>query len=361
MKKRQLVGVIGAVIAIGAVIWLWHGAVQRKENAAQGQAQGGQTEVEQVTGRNAVPVQSAKPETRFSMVFRPHIGSDTQGSITLKESGGGYMMISCERPGDTMMMSLGGFLGGGGRSETTIGTGEGSEIRFVGTFETAQGKVTGDSASRLVFRKADGDWAYVCGLGQYEEAGNVTRLGYDRTIVSCLGLLKSDDPILREGAARDLGRLCTLRDAVRVVPRLIEMLKDSSASIRRGTIEALGLIGTADAASALQIALVEELDKTTKEFIEEALGFCAAYSILGESGAVAEPPEAGLDRLVRDSNTGKAKLNDWFTDNVGRRIATRPQEAAAALEKASGSSNAQVVRLADMLKSDVKTPGEERQ
>ena len=359
MKKSNLLITIAIVAGIIFAIWVWDMAVSRNSNS------GSYTVDETELQKSGWKLQSHKPvikEKRFSMVFRPGNGSDSVGSITLKAAGNGYMLISTERPGDAMMMSLGGmFGGGGGGMQTTIGTADGSEIRFVGTFETTNGIVTGEQGSRLVFRKADGDWVYVSGIGQYEEQGNITKLGHDRTVESCLDLLKSEDPILREGGARDLGRLCRSDDADYVIPQLVAMLKDSSVYVRRGVIEGLGLIGTSEAEISLQAGLAEEMDKTTREFFEEALSFCAAYAILCEPATASIPSEVGLDRLLgksasedKNSSDSKKELSGWIEDNLVRRVADHKEEALVSLEKAVASSNIRIAQAALIIKTSLE-------
>lgn len=362
MKTTRILMVLAVIGGIALAVWVWQTAVQKRQNSENHPRVSIEDQTQSASGpTKEVSLKPPKKEERFSMIYRPSIGSDTIGSITLKNTGTGYTLISTERPGDTMMMTLDAMSGG---MQTIIGTGDGSEIRFIGTFKTDQGVVTGEKNSRLSFRKADGDWAYVSGLGQYEEQGKVTKLGYNRTVESCLDLLKSEDPILREGGARDLGRLCTVKDARRVVPQLAVMLKDSSVPTRRGAIEGLGLIGTDDATTVLQAAYAGETDKITKEYFEESLGFCAAYSILGESSASVKPPDAGLDRLLGKADKGKKSSSDskkkWVIDNLIRRVAEHQQEALMALDKATASKNPKIVAVAALIKKAIQPSAKEK-
>ena len=365
MKKSHLVGLVGAIVVIGALAWLWHAAVQRKQDTRQEQAQGGQAAPSKMASMTRAHHEPAEV-TRFAVTFRPTPSSDKTGSATYA----GQSIRRTERPGDKLLIQMEGmgflFVGTGSMfGGHYFHVGDGSEIRFVDTYRTESAAFKGEADGRLVFRKSEGDWAYVCGLGQYEEEGTVTKLGHNRTVASCLELLKSDDAILREGGARDLGRLSTPEDAAKVVPRLIETLRDSSAFVRRGAIEGLGLIGTTEACAALQVELANERDETTKEYIEEALGFCAAYAVLRDPGAAAEPPEAGLDRLVgkpdAEDKGKEQELNDWVAVNLNRRIALRSQEAAHALEEASASTNPKIARLAPLLKPLTQTVPEKGQ
>jgi len=338
--RRWYFAAAATLIVLLVIIWVWPAPFISKLVSESNSSR---------EDHDGLETQSVKDvpiiEKRFSMVFRPSFGTDTEGSITLEATGDGYMLLSCERPGDKMMMSLGGLFGGGGTSETTIGIGEGSEVRFVGTFSTSFGSVTGDEGSRLVFRKADGDWAYICGRGRYEEDSIITELGKSRSVESCLQLLNNNDPILREGGARDLGRLGYSGNVARVVPKLAGLLRDSSSYVRRGAIEGLGLIGTAEAKETLQAAYMEEVDSLTIEYLEEALGFCAAYSIMRVSGASEQPPEIGLTRL-----SAKEELGDWVTDNLVQRMADHRQSTLAILEEAISSTDLKIAQAARQIK-----------
>lgn len=258
-----------------------------------------------------------------------------------------------ERPGDSMTFGLGALMGG--NAQPQIATGTGSEIRFVGTIQGDGLKIIGAQGSRLVFRKVKGKlWAYVSGLGSYQSHGKLTKLGYDRTVDSCLALLKSRDPILREGAARDLGRLTTSRDAARVVSRLMALLErpDPSVAVRRGAIEGLGLIGTRQAGAFLRSRDSTAKDETTRKFIHEALGFCAAYALLGEPDASAKPDQAGLAYLLTlDGSPGS-----WFADNLRRRTATHRKQAMAALARAEKSDTPGMVHAAKLIEAMLINP-----
>jgi hypothetical protein len=331
MKATRILVVFVFTLIVAASAWIW----QTRFHKNQGNSNQVHITTEEIAGETSGPAEESSSaqqpkEDPFSMGFRPDFGSDTTGSITLYGFSDGFnMMFVTERPGDNLIMSLGGMFGGGGQGmQTMIGTGEGSEIRFIGRFRTDYGLIRGERDTRLAFRKVFGGWRYVSGRGEYKEEYKVIRLGHNRTVDSCLDLLNSEDPIFREGAARDLGRLCTDKDYDRVVPQLAAMLRDSSIHIRRGAIEGLGLIGTSEATVLLLAAYEEETDHTTKGYFEEALGFCAAYSIMNEQDAPAEPPAVGLERLLRNG-----KLGNWVTDNLKRRITDRQQEVSIALEK----------------------------
>jgi hypothetical protein len=257
------------------------------------------------------------------------------------------------------MMTLGGFSGSGGSVSTVIGSGDGSEIRFVGKHDTYNGTLTGEKDSRLCFRKSQGDWVYVCGLGQYEEDGKIKRLGFDRTVNSCLSLLSGSDEILREGAARDLGRLTGTKDMTRVVPKLKSLLTDPSLFVRRGAAEGLGLIGSPDCFRALKDALPNETDKNTKEYIEEALTICAAYVLMDEPAAAGIPMEEAVEIYSQKEETKttegtkeektKAILGGWAQEMVKLRAKPHMQEVLKSLVIKKSSTTVKVANAAEKL------------
>lgn len=286
-------------------------------------------------------------ESRFSVPLPIANGNPNfVGSITMAgRQGSSRVTYENERPGDGVGYGIGPIAGMGmGGLHPLVATGVGSEIRFLGTVEGKGWTIMAARGGRLVFRKIEGDrWAYVSGLGSYQSHGRLTRLGYDRTEASCLRLLKSKDPVLREGAARDLGRLTTARDAGLVVTRLEPLLADSSAAVRRGAIEGLGLIGTSVGTPPTAYELLlnayswdDPAKLTTRDkFILEALGFCAAYSLLGEPYAKAKPASLGEAYLL----TLYGAKGRWFADNLSRRIAAHRNRAMTALARAEKSSD----------------------
>jgi hypothetical protein len=361
MKKSKIVTIISTTCVIVLFIWIWHLGVKRRQNA---DSQSGIIEEISTLPRVAKPILPVEPkkEKRFSIIFRPSMKCDDVGSITYLNGD----VQSTERPGDEIIiqmeiMGLKTYPSAMGQIASGINfTGEGSEIRFAAEYISEINIIKAESYQRLSFRKIDGDWAYVSGLGQYEEQGKVTRLGHNRTVESCLELLKNEDPILREGGARDLGRLCTPKDAPIVVPCLIDMLKDSSNFVRRGAIEGLGLIGTAIACQFLQDCYGKEQDKLTKEYLEEALSFCAAFSLLGEKDSIAVPPETGLERIIGKNEKKlksdcKWKINAWIADNIQRRVNPHLQESLSAIDKNIESTNKKVAQAAVLIREAIQS------
>jgi hypothetical protein len=249
------------------------------------------------------------------------------GGLTLfdREHPSGW---ASERPGDVIEVRV--FRSALSGPETTeVCNNEGSELRFMGTRSAPGITITTEPGVRLCFRKTKEGWVYLSGLGRidYGDYGTTAqvlrgfgtndpgtpgargpktlRLGYDRTVASCLKALSSDDPSVREGNARDLGRLAAAQETADVTPKLAMLLKDGAPAVRRGAAEALGLLGVPAGIPALREAAASEADKTTKAYFQEAL---AVYG----GTALFDPPRLpvlGTDesaRLYTEGSSGWA-------------------------------------------------------
>jgi hypothetical protein len=294
-------------------------------------------------------------ETRFVLPFsiKDEFAFNSVGSITIKEvAGSGVNLLVTERPGDSISVSF-----GGGGLGSTVPTGEGSEIRFSGTHNLGDGELSVAKGSRVCLKKSQGKWVYVCGLGEYVAQGKTVRLGYNRTVDSCLTLLAKDDAILREGAARDLGRLTKPADVARVVPRLIALLKDTSPSLRRGAAEGLGLIGSQDAFAALNEALATETDKLTRGYLEEALAICGGIALVGDPLAAKMTDEEAADLFLGKSGSGKKDKTSeggWKVEMLAVRIKPREADAMKKLADKAASSTVKVSEAASTLQEQLK-------
>ncbi|MGH9838432.1 MAG: HEAT repeat domain-containing protein [Blastocatellia bacterium] len=292
-------------------------------------------------------------ETRFIIPFSVRSGSDTVGSITIAASvNPSVAILSTERPGDSIMFSLG--LGGPGQE---IATGEGSEIRFSGKHSLGDGELTVAEGSRVCLKKSQGEWVYVCGLGEYVAGGKTYRLGYNRTVDSCLTLLAKDDTILREGVARDLGRLTKPADVSRVVPKLVALLKDSSPVLRRGAAEGLGLIGSQDAFAALKQALATETDELTGKYLEEALAICGGIALVGDPLAAKMTDDEAADLFLGKSHSdkkAKTSKGGWKVEMLAPRIKLREADAMKTLTDKVASPATKVSEAASTLQAQLK-------
>lgn len=294
-------------------------------------------------------------ETRFIIPFSVRNGSNAVGSVTMKAvtENRGLVSLTGERPGDSISFSV----GESGLWGSSIATGEGSEIRFSGKLSIGDGELTVAEGSRVCLKKSQGEWVYVCGLGEYVAGGKTYRLGYNRTIDSCLALLAKNDMILREGAARDLGRLTKPADVSRVVPKLVVLLKDSSPALRRGTAEGLGLIGSQDAFAALKEALATETDKLTIEYLEEALAICGGIALVGDPLAAKMTDDEAADLFLGKSHSekkDKTSKGGWKVEMLAARIKLREADAMKTLTDKAASHATKVSEAASTVQAQLK-------
>jgi len=215
-----------------------------------------------------------------------------------------------------------------------LGVGEGSELRVRVYWDTSALSVSVAGASRVCFRKFEGGWTYLCGRGQVKcPDGTVIQLGDKRTVDSCLDLLSSPDAILREGGARDLGRLTGDADVVRVAPRLAALLNDTVPFVRRGAAEGLGLIGRQECAVWLKAAAATEQEELTKEYVAEALALCGGNVLIGDPNA----PDLSVSEAAQLYSEGRT---GWADDMLSQRIQARAPVAAQTLISRLDSADA---------------------
>lgn len=301
------------------------------------------------------PASQPRMEPRFVLPFNETKGIEKSGSITLSGNGTGTVFLT-ERPGDGILFKLNPT----GVSEQMIATGERSQLRFSGRTSIGEAVLTAARGSRLCFRKSKGEWVYVCGLGEYAERGKVRLLGSDRTVDSCLAMLAGDDAILREGAARDLGRLTTQADAPRVIPRLVAMLQNVSPILRRSAAEGLGLIGDQKCFEALRAAQASERDQLVKDCLEESLSLCAAHALMADPSA-AHLTEADAARLFlgttdepETSSKFQGAAGRWRLEMSGARGSLRLEEALKILATKAASTDANLSVAATQLQAAIR-------
>jgi hypothetical protein len=306
--------------------------------------------------QHSPPKESAHVEQRFAIPFNKNAGVDQQGSITWKTISDGTSMIVPERPGDALLMSMGfgGSLAGG--SQTMLCTGEGSEIRFAGAWGTAQGGIIAEEGSRLCLKISKGESVYMCGLGCCIIDGKTNRLGYDRTVASCIALLVCDDPVLQEGGIRDLGRLTKAADVSRVVPKLAALLQNRPppaqpvpTPLRLAAIEALGLIGTADCFRLLKQTLANETEDITRKYCEEALFIAGGYVLLNDPMSKGVPLEEAAESYSRQT-----VKEAWPHEMLLVRMKQREADAAKALNDNANSSVSSVATATRKLRTNLE-------
>lgn len=258
----------------------------------------------------------------------PGVPVDDVGSCTVEQLSSGLLWITFgARPGEEALLTFPAM-------QPLVCEGEGSEIAFGSRVDAPGLTLVPAAGQRLCLKKTPEGWVWVCGRGQvtYPD-GRVVELGDKRAVDSCLDLLSSSDPILREGGARDLGRLTTAEEAQRVTPRLVPLLQDSVPHVRRGAAEGLGLIGRQECVTALRAAESTEQEELTKKYIAEALALCAGNTLMGAPNA---PELLGTEaaKVYLEGRTG------WADDILAQRIQARGGAGAQTLIARLGSSAA---------------------
>ncbi|KPL03130.1 MAG: hypothetical protein AMJ90_04015 [candidate division Zixibacteria bacterium SM23_73_2] len=220
----------------------------------------------------------------IDLCFPKGLLSDDNGSITLVQLGTGYG-ASMERPGDA---TVGAWIPGSTSYQTLLNGGVGSEIRFNGDIELDSLLIQASFPERLCVRRVASGWAYVCGRGRlsFKDSGTSITVGEERTTDECMRLLASENAVLREGAARDLGRLVRPQDRTRAVPALRTLLDDSSSYVRCGAAEGLALVGGAEAFAALKAACAATSERTSeRDCFDYWVAVSGGLTLLGDPQA----------------------------------------------------------------------------
>jgi len=202
----------------------------------------------------------------------PAEGEGGEDNRILIQEVNGSLKAVAQRAGYRLQLSLSfghGFTGGASPS-----------YWYAGAEHVLHGKVSlegytfeSDPHYPLTFKLIqDVGYAYLCGRGTVtDQAGTSHRLGYEDTVDTWLPRLTLEDQLDREGAAQALGRLATTdQDKDKVVPALIEALKDEAMQVRRNAAESLGLLKDQRAAGPLREALFDT-NKWVSEVAVEAL------------------------------------------------------------------------------------------
>ena len=250
---------------------------------------------------------------------------------------GPLLWLSRERPGDKLLIFF-------ADATVVFARGDGSEVRFAGSVDLGEAKVTVEPGTRLCFRRCGDQWVYLCGRGriEYTQSGRVVELGERRTAVSCLALMSSSDAILREGGARDAGRVTTDADVPRVLPKLHALLADVSPTVRQGAAEALGLIGGPQCLELLKTAAKTEWNQQVLRFIAEAIALCMGKTLIGEPSA----PRLDVAEAARAYVEGRT---EWVDDVLAQRMNLRYEATTGSLmgllDSADPSQRLAAVRL----------------
>jgi HEAT repeat protein len=299
-----------------------------------------------------ITASAAAAEERILVQLSVDQHSRSLCSITVSDVEKDRLSYMKERPGDDVVEVLNRFTKR--LADLKVCGKVGSELRVSGTatltntdrWGSSRTTVAAEGKERLCFRRTAKGWAYLCGRGGITRIDSFRflslerepqRLGWDRTVDSCVSALGSGDAIVREGCARDLPRLASDSDRVRLLPRLSALLSDPIAEVRRGAAEALAVLGDPQSVSAIQTARAAERDELTKEYFGEALALLAATAFLRENRDAGIPAGDAAQLYMAGRDT-------WVDDVLAR--PSRAQEAAASILKEHLSAGDPKVRLA---------------
>jgi len=280
-------------------------------------------------------------------------------SITLSSApeGLGWRL---ERPGDdiisvsnriTKKLSYVKVCGKAGSEIRVAGTVELRYVSTMGNFLGVQTLKVDEGVPRLCFKKVKNGWAYLSGSGYITEGcqgmgckpePRGREIGRSRTVNSCLEAVDSPDEIVREGCARDLGRMAAQADRARVTDALARLLSDPVADVRSGAAEGLGLLVSLEAVEKLKAALASESDPLVKQRISEGLAYAAGADLLGGASATG----LGASEALQLFSSGGTP---WAADLISSRCTDKTQLTARLgelLKSPAAQERVSTVRLA---------------
>ncbi len=259
-------------------------------------------------------------------------------SITLSSTPEGIEW-RLERPGDdiisisnriTKKLSYMKICGKAGSELRVAGSIELRYVSIMGNFLGIQTLKVDEGVPRLCFKKVKNGWAYLSGSGYITQVcqglgcnpePRRREIGRSRTVESCLEAVDSPDEIVREGCARDLGRMAAQADRTRVTAALSRLLSDPVPDVRGGAAEGLGLLVSLEAVEKLKAALASESDSLVKQRISEGLAYAAGADLLGGASATG----LGTDEALRLFVSGGTP---WVADLISSRCTDKTQLAA---------------------------------
>jgi hypothetical protein len=278
-----------------------------------------------------------------AMDFNPP-GVAKNGSITLVAVQGGTV-VKTERPGEMMAFSMGGSTSGGGLGRPQLSTGNGSVIRLAGRgseWSVPQGQ-------RLCFKNTSDGWVLLCGSGILGLPFKAGSQAFGRSFSKCLVLSEHPEALVREGAARDLGRLSlglSGPEMEKASAVLAKLLDDTSVDVRMGAFEGLGYLGVADSFTLLRsyaerkgidLAKVQKNeDQNESTMLAEALSIIAGYRLIGK-------PEVKNALSIIEAGDLFIHASNWVLDcPICSRAAEDTSAAEKGLREASAVQNPRV-------------------
>ena len=155
----------------------------------------------------------------------------------------------------------------------TLFTGDGSYLRFIGSFsrDYLNFAVNTTGANPLCFRKKDNVWMYLSGKGTVTIDGKQYDLGAERDATWFINNLNAEDDISKEKAIRDLARYTDFLNDHSITERLIELLNDKSAFVRRSAAIQIGRSNLTEGLNYLEKISSEERDENAYYAMKEAI------------------------------------------------------------------------------------------
>ena len=180
--------------------------------------------------------------TAVGMSLPTHTSDKLVGAITLKELGDeGPILMSTTEPDESMHMV--GF-------SVVVATGIGSRVRIMGSMACGSITVSSESNRGICFKRVEpGEWVYLCGKGSVVfDSDSGRQLHFDRSLLACLRSLRSDDPVLVEGALRDIEYVTGENESEYVISKIKPWLESEVEGVSKAAKQALSAIGGVPAA-----------------------------------------------------------------------------------------------------------------
>ena len=227
-------------------------------------------------------VACGKTEKRILLPLYVDANEDMVGRVSLRANIYGGVVMSTDRPGQNIVISM--------RGGTRIPGADGSELCIKGVIKRGKNALTVNDDDPLCVHKTPEGWVYLSGSGTFSGENEWT-VGEGRTVESCLDALRSPDYLLRKGCIIDLQRLSTPDTKSGVLMALVDQLNDEIPEVRQAAAESIGLLGCHSSFQALRSAHVAETEEIAQIYMGEALSLCSGVALLNQSSEYEIPPE----------------------------------------------------------------------
>ncbi len=291
-------------------------------------------------------------EPAIAKDFNPS-GTDSKGSISLVaiSPSASVMYLKTERPGDSFSMALSLNSVAMGTATPQYCTGVGSEIRLGGSGS----QWTVPQGGRLCLKRDSAGWVFLCGSGVLKLGTSGDQV-FDRSFQTSLLLCGHPNEYVREGAARDLGRLSLGRsaeDRQKALAALNRLLDDPSEDVRLGALEGLGCLGSPEALASLrEYAKKKGIDpgklkkgnnRNDEAVLSDALGTIGGYRIIGV-------PELSDALSLAEAAEFLANAREWVLScPVWTRFSTDIPTAEKAIEESKRHESPKIREAAEKI------------